>query len=87
MLGRHPDPLPAGATDIQLLLLKATPTPVGADGGRLGKTTFIQRLATKGGVIPPAAECDAAAAAAGKEKDVKYSADYYFWKATGKPSA
>ena len=37
------DPLPANAANIQQLLLKATPTPVGPDGGRLRPTTFIQR--------------------------------------------
>jgi hypothetical protein len=70
---------------IPLLLLKGTPTPVGGDGGRLGATTFIQRVNTTGGVIPAASECTEAAAAAGTEKKVEYSADYYFWKATGKP--
>jgi Protein of unknown function (DUF3455) len=83
--GRDPNPLPPEATNIQQLLLKATPTPVGPDGGRLGATTFIQRVATTGGVAPPAAQCNAETAnnPQAAQVDVPYTADYYFWKATG----
>jgi hypothetical protein len=49
--------------------------------GRLGNTTYIQRIATTGGLAPPAAECDAATA--GTVDEVPYTADYYFWKKTG----
>jgi Protein of unknown function (DUF3455) len=77
VLARSPNP-----GTIPLLLLKGTPTPVGGDGGRLGATTFIQRVNTKGGVADPT-KCNAGAV--GTELPVPYSADYYFWKATGKP--
>jgi hypothetical protein len=40
--------------------------------------TYIQRVATKGGVAPAMA-CDAATK--GKKEIVKYQADYIFWKA------
>jgi hypothetical protein len=49
------------------------PTP-----GRLGNTTYIQRVATTGG-LSPATPCTP-----GEVKPVDYTADYYFWKATGK---
>jgi Protein of unknown function (DUF3455) len=59
------------------LLLTTTPK-VGAPGGLLTDTKFIQRLETKGGTAPPTAECKAQTA--GKVKEVPYKADYYFWK-------
>jgi Protein of unknown function (DUF3455) len=49
--------------------------------GRLGNTTYIQRIATTGGLAPPAAECNATTA--GTVAEVPYTADYYFWKKTG----
>ena len=62
-------------TAIDWLLLSATPTAP----GRLGQTTFIQRLNTTGGLVPPAAECHAGTARTVKE--IPYTADYHFWKA------
>jgi Protein of unknown function (DUF3455) len=47
--------------------------------GLFGNTTFIQRVATAGGLPPAAADCKKA----GKKEKVPYTADYYFWKATG----
>jgi hypothetical protein len=41
-------------------------------------TTFIQRVATKGGIAPSTA-CDAAAIS--KKEIVNYRADYIFYKA------
>jgi Protein of unknown function (DUF3455) len=79
--GRDPDPLPACATNIQQLRLEGTPTPVGADGGRLGATTFIPRVATTGGVAPDAAKCSGTTV--NTEEKVPYGATYYFWKKTG----
>jgi hypothetical protein len=73
-------PAPVDPTAIPWLLLSAKGTP-GADGDRLAGTTFIQRIATTGGLIPPAGECNAETA--GDENEVPYTADYYFWKATG----
>jgi hypothetical protein len=60
---------------IDWLLLSATTTTA----GRFGQTTFIQRVNTTGGLIPPAADCNASTA--GTVKEVPYSADYRFWKA------
>ena len=67
-------------TAIPWLLLSAKGT-AGPDGDRLAGTTFIQRINTTGGLIPAADECNADTA--GTEKSVPYTADYYFWKATG----
>jgi hypothetical protein len=53
--------------------------------GQLGNTTFIQRVNTKGGVTPAATECSQATV--NTQKEVPYSADYYFWKRTGKPGS
>jgi hypothetical protein len=61
------------------LLLLATSTDEG--DGRLSATTFVQRLATTGGLAPAAAECTAATV--GTVAEVPYTADYTFWKATG----
>ena len=66
-------------TAIQWLLLKAAPATPGPDGDRLVGTTYIQRIATTGGLTPPAADCDATTA--GTAREVPYTADYLFWKA------
>jgi hypothetical protein len=56
-----------------LLLQATTKTP-----GRLGATTYIQRLATRGGLEPAAATCHVGTV--GKERWVPYTADYRFFK-------
>ena len=61
-------------------LLLATTVTAGSDGDRLAGTTFIQRIATTGGVTPDAATCNATAA--GTTAEVPYTADYFFSKAT-----
>ena len=66
-------------TAIPWLLLKATVKAAGPDGDRFAGTTFIQRLATTGGLEPAAAECSADAIDTVRE--VPYTADYRFWKA------
>ena len=66
---------PAGAGNIPSQLVKANPA-VGT--GAMTGVTFIQRVATKGGVAPAMA-CDAAGK--GKKEIVKYQADYIFYKA------
>jgi len=66
-------------TAIAWLLLKQTSATPGADGDRLGATTYIQRLQTTGGLTPPAADCNAGAA--GSAREIPYTADYLFWKA------
>jgi Protein of unknown function (DUF3455) len=70
-------PAPVDPTAIPWLLLSAKGS-AGPDGDRLAGTTFIQRIATTGGLIPPADECHAGTA--GTEKEIPYTADYYFWK-------
>jgi Protein of unknown function (DUF3455) len=69
------------STAIPWLRLAAASTAAGPDGDRLLDTTYIQRIATTGGLAPPAAECNAATA--GTRVEVPYTADYYFWKRTG----
>jgi hypothetical protein len=49
-----------------------------ADSRRLAHTTYIQRINTVGGLVPAAADCNAATA--GTRAEVPYTADYYFWK-------
>jgi len=68
-------------TAVPWLLLKKADASAGADGDRLTNTTFIQRVATTGGIAPPAADCNAITA--GTKAEVPYTADYYFWKKTG----
>jgi hypothetical protein len=63
---------------IPWLRLAAASTSAGPDGDRLAGTTYIQRIATTGGLAPAAAECNAATA--GAQVEVPYTADYYFWK-------
>jgi hypothetical protein len=67
---------------IPWLRLKAVSTSAGPDGDRLVKATFIQRVNTTGGLAPAAADCNAATA--GAQVEVPYTADYYFWKETGR---
>jgi Protein of unknown function (DUF3455) len=77
VVGSRVDGVTVDATAIPWLLLSAVPT----GEGRLAETTFIQRVATTGGLAPAAATCDASTA--GAREEVPYTADYYFWKATG----
>jgi hypothetical protein len=50
----------------------------GPDGARFAGTTWIQRVATVGGLTPAAADCNAETA--GTRQEIPYSADYRFWK-------
>jgi len=81
VMGQRVDGVTVDPSAIPWLLLSAASTSAGPDGARFVDTTFIQRVATTGGLIPPAADCHAEAA--GTVEDVPYTADYYFWKATG----
>jgi Protein of unknown function (DUF3455) len=72
-----PSPAPNA---IPWLLLAAKSTAAGPDGDRFVKTTYIQRVATSGGVAPAADKCTTA----GQVAKVSYTADYYFWKKTGR---
>lgn len=75
------DGVTVDATAIPWLLLSAVTTVAGPDGDRLTRTTFIQRVATTGGLAPAAGDCNATTA--GTQVEVPYTADYYFWKAKG----
>lgn len=69
------------ATAIPWLLLSAASTAAGPDGDRLVHTTYIQRIATTGGLAPPGRGMQRDNA--GTVAEVPYTADYYFWKKTG----
>ena len=81
VVGRAEASVTVDATAIPWVRLAAASTAAGPDGDRLVHTTYIQRIATTGGLAPPAAECTAATA--GTVAAVPYTADYYFWKHTG----
>ena len=66
---------PSSAGNIPLQLVKANPA-MGA--GAMTGVTYIQRVATVGGVAPAMA-CDAGTV--GGKQIVKYKADYIFYKA------
>jgi len=66
---------PASPGNIPLQLVKANPAT--GNGAMVG-ITFIQRVATKGGVAP-ASTCDMAAT--GKKEIVNYRSDYILYKA------
>ena len=66
---------PAAAGSIPLQLVKANPA---SGTGMVSGTTYIQRVATMGGVAP-ATPC--AAGNMGARQIVKYQADYIFWRA------
>ncbi|HVO63151.1 MAG TPA: DUF3455 domain-containing protein [Terriglobales bacterium] len=61
---------------IQCLLLQSVGSLKGPTGGNLlAKTTFIQRLNTRGGAVPTSA------CTVGQTQLVPYSADYFFYRA------
>ena len=66
---------PAAPGSIPLQLVKANPA---TGAGAMSGISYVQRVATQGGVAPAAA-CDAGAV--GRKEIVKYQADYIFWKA------
>ncbi|MEP7280904.1 MAG: DUF3455 domain-containing protein [Rubrivivax sp.] len=66
---------PGAAGSIPMQLVQANP----AEGsGAMNGVTYVQRVATRGGVAPSLA---CAAASMGRKEIVKYQADYIFWKA------
>ena len=74
------DPSCPNAGAIDCLLLQTIGSAQGPTGGKiLTKTTFIQRLNTKGGSAPVTG-CSALADV-GKQALVPYSADYHFFRA------
>jgi len=79
VVGQRVDGVTVDADAIPWLLLSAASTSAGSDGDRFAGTTYIQRLATTGGIAPPAGDCNADTA--GDRAEIPYTADYYFWKA------
>jgi Protein of unknown function (DUF3455) len=69
-------------TAIDWLRLRADSTAAGADGDRLAATTYVQRINTVGGRPPAAGDCDEDTVA--EQREIPYSADYVFFKATGR---
>lgn len=67
---------PGGDGNIPHQLVKANPA---MGSGMMSGVTYIQRVATKGGVAP-SAPCGAANR--GAAQTVRYQADYLFWKAS-----
>lgn len=73
------DPSCPNAGSISCLLLQVIGADPGPGGGQsLLKTTFIQRLNTKGGSAP--ADGCATTSDVGNQKLVPYTADYYFFR-------
>jgi len=62
---------PGGAGNIAWLLLKATQSE---GPGVLDETTFIQRVNTAGGVMPPVVQQP------GQEVSIPYTAEYFFYR-------
>ena len=81
VVGRRDNGVKVDPTAIDWLRLAADSTTAGSDGDRLTATTYIQRIHTVGGLAPAAADCYADAA--GERREVPYTADYVFFKATG----
>ena len=82
----HGNTIPAGsdpscpnAGSIPCLMLQSIGSQPGPTGGTiLSKTTFVQRLNTRGGLAP--AEGCSTAADVGSQTLVPYTADYYFFR-------
>ena len=80
--GQRVDGVTVDPSTIDWLLLSASGSgSAGSDGDRLAGTTFIQRIATTGGLIPAPATCNEGTV--GNTEEVPYTSDYTFWKATG----
>jgi hypothetical protein len=78
VVGQLVKPVTVDPNSIPWLLLSAKSTSQGKFGDYLTKTTFIQRINTRGGLAPAASTCTAANA--GTQREVRYTADYTFWK-------
>ena len=68
---------PAGSGNIPLQLVKANPAKLVDGKGELQGVSYIQRVATRGGVAPAMA---CSSASIGQRQIVTYQADYIFWK-------
>ena len=75
------DPSCPNAGSIACLLLQSIGNQQGPTGGKLlAKTTFVQRLNTKGGSAPDDADGCATAANVGNQRLVPYTSDYWFFR-------
>lgn len=82
VVGARVDGVTVSASAIPWLLLRATTTTRGPDGGdRLTPTTYIKRVNTTG-ELAPASGCDATTV--GAAANVPYTSDYYFYKRDAK---
>jgi hypothetical protein len=73
------DPVCQNDASIPCLLLQSIGSAPGPSGGNsMTRTTYVQRLNTRGGVAP--ADGCAAAEDVGKQVLVPYTADYYFYR-------
>ena len=72
------DPVTVDRKAIPWLLLSAASTAAGPDGDELVATTYIQRIATKGGLAPSVAGCNKQTL--GTQAESPYAADYFFYK-------
>ena len=68
---------PAGSGNIPLQLVKANPAKLVDCKGDLQGVSYIQRVATRGGVAPALA---CGSGSLGQRQVVTYQADYIFWK-------
>ena len=68
---------PASAGNIPLQLVKANPAKLVDGRGDLQGVSYIQRVATRGGVAPALA---CGSGSLGQRQVVTYQADYIFWK-------
>jgi hypothetical protein len=75
------DPSCPNTGSIACLLLQSIGTQQGPTGGKiLAKTTFVQRLKTKGGSAPDDTDGCGSADKVGSQRLVPYTADYYFFR-------
>src|SRR5690242_3288308 len=75
------DPSCPNAGSIPCLLLQSIGTQQGPTGGKiLAKTTFVQRLKTKGGSAPDDTDGCGTTANVGYQRLVPYTADYYSFR-------
>ena len=75
------DPSCPNAGSIACLLLQSIGNQQGPTGGKiLAKTTFVQRLNTKGGSAPDDADGCGTTANVGNQRLVPYTSDYWFFR-------
>jgi len=76
VLGKADAVVSVSPSAIPWLRVKAVSTAPGPLGDTMVKTTYVQRLATTGGVAPAASTCTTP----GALQEVPYTAIYTFWK-------